>query len=251
VLTLRKINKKRGSAIEKTQTKEKRERGNSASEQFVQFIFFSVAREWRLLSEQDRESGRRRFEEVVAESSSAIQTHSYSTMGFTANADFMLWRKAGSPEPLQESISQLLATGLGPYLEISELFFGLTKPSVYTGHRTAQEQAIDSSDRAPYFVLYPFTKTADWYLLSKEVRQGMMNEHIKVGRTYPSISQVLLYSTGLADQEFIVGYETASLGEFQDLVIDLRGTEARRYTLSDTPIFTCIRRPLGETLALL
>ena len=88
-------------------------------------------------------------------------------------------------------------------------------------------------------------------LLSQEVRQGMMNEHIKVGRTYPSISQVLLYSTGLADQEFIVGYETSSLAEFQDLVIALRGTEARRYTLSDTPIFTCIHRPLSETLALL
>ena len=219
--------------------------------QFVQFIFFSVAREWRLLSDRDRQSGRRHFEVVVEESPSAIQTHSYSTLGLAAKADFMLWRKSGAPEPLQESLAQLLATGLGPYLEISELFFGLTKPSVYTGHRTAQEQAIDSSDQLPYFVLYPFTKTADWYLLSKEVRQGMMNEHIRVGRTYPSISQVLLYSTGLADQEFIVGYETSSLAEFQDLVIDLRGTEARRYTLSDTPIFTCISRPLSETLALI
>ena len=146
----------------------------------------------------------------------------------------------------------LVLVGLSDIVQTSKLVEnGLTKPSVYTGHRTAQEQAIDSSDRAPYFVLYPFTKTADWYLLSKEVRQGMMNEHIKVGRTYPSISQVLLYSTGLADQEFIVGYETSNLAEFQDLVIALRSTEARRYTLRDTPIFTCIRRPLGETLALL
>ena len=217
----------------------------------MQFVFFNVVREWRLLSERDRQSGRRRLEEVVEESGSAIQTHSYSTLGLAAKADFMLWRMAGAPEPLQESLAQLLATGLGPYLEVSELFFGLTRPSVYTGHRTPQEQAIEKSDRLPYFVLYPFTKTADWYLLSQEVRQGMMNEHIKVGRTYPSISQVLLYSTGLADQEFIVGYETSSLAEFQELVIALRSTEARRYTLSDTPIFTCIRRPLGETLALL
>ena len=79
----------------------------------------------------------------------------------------------------------------------------------------------------------------------------MMNEHIKVGRSFPAIRQVLLYSTGLADQEFIVGYETRNLDLFQDLVTALRHTEGRRYTLSDTPIFTCIHRSLDDTLALL
>ena len=78
--------------------------------------------------------------------------------------------------------------------------------------------------------------------MSREARQGMMNEHIRVGRTFPNISQILLYSTGLGDQEFIVGYETDSLSEFQDLVIELRSTEARRHTLADTPIFTCVNR---------
>ena len=78
--------------------------------------------------------------------------------------------------------------------------------------------------------------------MSREARQGMMNEHIRVGRTYPNISQILLYSTGLGDQEFMVGYETDSLSEFQDLVVELRSTEARRHTLQDTPIFTCVNR---------
>jgi chlorite dismutase len=35
------------------------------------------------------------------------------------------------------------------------------------------------------------------------------------------------------------------------LLIALRSTEARRYTLKDQPVFTCIHRPLAETLRLL
>jgi chlorite dismutase len=34
-------------------------------------------------------------------------------------------------------------------------------------------------------------------------------------------------------------------------VVALRSTEARRYTLRDTPIFTAIHRPLDDVLALL
>lgn len=79
----------------------------------------------------------------------------------------------------------------------------------------------------------------------------MTGEHIKVGRTYPKIAQILLYSTGLGDQEFIVGYETESLAEFQDLVTDLRSTEARRHTLADTPIFTCVHRSPERILELI
>ena len=87
--------------------------------------------------------------------------------------------------------------------------------------------------------------------MSKEARQGMMNEHIRVGHEYPMVRQLLVYSTGLDDQEFVVSYETEDLAAFQQLVIALRGTEARRYTLRDTPIFTCVYRPIVETLQLL
>jgi chlorite dismutase len=87
--------------------------------------------------------------------------------------------------------------------------------------------------------------------MSREARQGMMNEHMRIGHEYEDVRQVLLYSTGLDDQEFIVAYETEDLPRFQSLVIDLRSTEARRYTLRDTPIFTAIHRPLREALSLI
>ena len=55
---------------------------------------------------------------------------------------------------------------------------------------TTQDHAEQSQDKARYFVLYPFTKTVEWYLMSREARQGMMNEHIRVGRTFTNISQI-------------------------------------------------------------
>ncbi len=50
---------------------------------------------------------------------------------------------------------------------------------------------------------------------------------------------------------FVVSYEKEDLAAFQRLGIAQRDTEARRYTLRDTPIFTCVYRSLAETLALL
>ena len=66
-----------------------------------------------------------------------------------------------------------------------------------------------------------------------------------------SIDQLLLYSYGVDDHEFVVSYETDSLQEFQTLVMELRGTEGRRYTLSDTPMFTCVRMTPKQALDML
>jgi chlorite dismutase len=66
----------------------------------------------------------------------------------------------------------------------------------------------------------------------------MMNEHIRIGKQYREITQLLLYSFGLQDQEFVVVYETDDLSLFSKLVYDLRATEARRYTKADTPLHT-------------
>jgi chlorite dismutase len=128
--------------------------------------------------------------------------------------------------------------------------WGYTRPSQYTKARSTQEIDPFAETRKPYLVLYPFVKTIDWYLMSRDARQGMMNEHIRMGKQYPEITQLLLYSFGVQDQEFVVVYETEDLTMFSDLVTTLRGSEARRYTLRDTPLHTAIYHPAEETLAL-
>ena len=218
--------------------------------QFVQYLFFKVAPEWRRLPEETRHRGRRAFAAAVG-ADPAITTHAYSTLGLKVGAELLLWRKSLTPEQLQENLAALLQTGLGQYLEVSTILFGLTRPSLYTRRRTVQEQALDEQARLKYLIVYPFVKTIEWYLMSREARQGMMNEHMRVGHEYADVRQVLIYATGLDDQEFVVAYETDDLERHQQLVIDLRDTEARRYTLRDSPIFTAIHRPLDAALALL
>jgi chlorite dismutase len=217
---------------------------------FVQFLFFRVDPVWRRLAEEERTRGKREFGQVV-ERASHIKTFAYSTLGLKADADLMLWRIAASLDDLQETLSALMMTGLGKYLSVTYSLFGMTRPSQYTRRRTTQEQAIDEQERLRYLTVYPFSKTTEWYLMSKEARQGMMNEHMRVGHEHAQVRQVLLYATGLDDQEFVVAYETEDLFSYQGLLIALRSTEARRYTLKDQPIFTCIHRPIAEALDLL
>ncbi len=125
-------------------------------------------------------------------------------------------------------------------IEPVNLLWGLTRPSEYSKARSVQEIDPFAPARKPYLVAYPFTKTADWYLLGRETRQGMMNEHIRIGKGFRQITQLLLYSFGLQDQEFVVVYEMDDLALFSQLVYDLRDTEARRYTKSDAPLHTGI-----------
>ena len=47
----------------------------------------------------------------------------------------------------------------------------------------------------------------------------------------------------------MLGFETDNPGAFLDLVMALRESAARPYTLRDTPIFTGLFQPIRECLA--
>lgn len=218
--------------------------------QFVQYLFLKVDPLWRRLEADERQQGREEFAQVIRDAAPSLTTFAYSTLGLKIGTEMMLWWRTTSPECMQSTLSALLQTGLGRYCDPAYSLWGLTRPSIYTKRRTAQEQAIGEEQRMRYLIVYPFVKPIEWYLMSRDARQGMMNEHMRIGHEFADVRQVLLYTTGLDDQEFIVAYETENLERHQDLVIALRSTEVRRYTLRDTPIFTAVHRPLDEALAL-
>jgi chlorite dismutase len=218
---------------------------------FVQYTAFTVAPEWRRLDRAARADGRESFARAVEEAAPGVATWGYSTIGLKGGSDFLLWRRGTDPKAMQEMTARLLQTGIGVYSEITHQLWGFTRPSNYTKKATTQDQAIELDDRQTYLIVYPFSKTTEWYLMSRDARQGMMNEHMRIGHEYADIRQVLLYTTGLDDQEFVVAYECEDLPRFSQLVVALRDTEARRYTLRDTPIITAIYRPLREALELI
>ena len=225
----------------------------SADEQvYIQALGLGLDAAWRRRTDEERhDDGCRFLEAATAAELDGLRTTSYSTIGLEPGVDLLLWRMAPTIESLETSAAALLRAGVGRWLSVTHSFLGRIGPSQYVRKPTAQEQSASSGDRSRYLVVYPFTKSAEWYLLSKEARQGVMNEHMRVGHDYPSVRQALAYSFGLDSQDFVVAYETDDLVAFGDLVRALRSTESRRSTVADSPILLGVHRPLDEILALL
>ena len=225
----------------------------SAGDQtYIQALAFGLDPAWRRLSDDVRhEDGCRFAEAYVAGELESVRSVAYSSVGLEPGVDLLLWRMAPSVDALEATAAGLLRAGLGRWLTVRHSLIGRIGPSQYVRKPTDQEQSLFSGERSRYLVVYPFTKSTDWYLLSKEARQGVMNEHMRVGHEYPTIRQALAYSFGLDSQEFVVAYETDDLVAFGDLVRALRSTESRRSTVSDTPILLGIHRPIDEILSML
>jgi len=217
---------------------------------YVHALALGLDPAWR---RQTRDERCRSAEEFCAALSarSEVTTFTYSMIGLKAGVDMMLWSLAPSVEALEEKIAAALRTGMGTWMAPRQSFLGIIRPSQYVKRPTPQEQSLFSGERSKYLVVYPFTKSADWYLLSQEERQTVMNEHMKIGHRYQQVRQLLAYSFGVDDMDFLVAYETDDLAAFGDLVRELRGTESRRSTVRDTPIMTGIHRPIEAITRLL
>jgi len=219
---------------------------------YIQALGLGLESAWRRRSDEERHQDGCDFAAAVGQLDlQGGRTLSYSSIGLENGVDLLLWRMAPSVDALEESAAAMLRSGLGRWLSVTHSLVGRIGPSQYVRKPTEQEQSPFAGERSRYLVVYPFTKSTEWYLLSKEARQGVMNEHMRVGHEYPRIRQALAYSFGLDSQEFVVAYEMDDLVEFGDLVRALRSTESRRSTVSDTPILLGIHRPIDEILALL
>jgi chlorite dismutase len=220
--------------------------------QSVNFAFYKVDPAWRRLPKEEREASKKEFGAAVEEWRQRMLLIPYSTVGLRPETDFMLWRIADSLDLLQEMSRQLNRTALGAYLTTPYSFVAMTKRSIYVDKHVHPGQEGRRAAIVPgeyrYLFVYPFVKTRDWFLLPIERRQEMMDVHIKVGHQFPSVKLNTTYSFGLDDQEFVVAFESDKPADFVDLVMALRETEGSRFTLRDTPIITCIRKPIHETL---
>lgn len=217
---------------------------------YVHALALGLDPAWRRLSRDERCRSAEEFCTAVA-ASSRVSTFTYSMIGLKAGVEVLLWRLAPSLDALEEGSARLLRSGIGAWMTVRHSFLGVIRPSRYTKRPTPQEQSLFTGERSAYLVVYPFTKSSDWYLLGQDERQRIMNEHMKVGHRYKQVRQLLAYSFGVDDMDFLVAYETDDLVEFGELVHELRGTESRRSTVRDTPILTGIHRPIDEITRLL
>ncbi len=223
-------------------------RGTAKARQYISFSFYKLMPEFRRL---DIETQKRHMNDLVglvkANDPSKMFLLVYSCVGTRPDVDIMFWKISYALDQLQHFSAAINRLPIGGYLATPYSFLAQSKRSTYVdkidpAHDDTRTSIVPGQRK--YNFIYPFVKTRDWYLLSKQTRQGVMDEHIMVGNKYPSVKLNTTYSFGIDDQEFVVAFETDQPGDFLDLVQELRETEGSRFTLRDTPIFTCVQTPI-------
>lgn len=241
---------KEPSAEAKAQMRERASR--LTKRQYVRFAFYTLDNAWRRLPGNEQMQQKNELVNVIRSFNRRMLLRPYSLMGTRADAQLLLWQIAEDPQHFRELASAIAKTRMGGYLSLAYSYFSQTKRSLYEIRNapieddTEEEQLIIDPTESTYVFVYPFIKTREWYQLSQAARQGMMDEHIDIGRKYPSVRLNTTYCFGIDDYEFIVAFETDEPSDFLDLVQELRESTVSMYTLQDTPLFTCINMRLTK-----
>ncbi len=212
----------------------------------VKYTLYKVDPAWRRLPDEDRQASKQDFAPVLANYHDQTSLRTYSLIGTRADADFMLWTITNSMDDVQDFSAQILKTSLGRFLSTPYSYLAMIRPSEYFG-KTTDPDPVGSK----YLFVYPFTKKREWYSIPFEERRRIMREHVQIGHKYSSVTIHTSYCFGLDDYEFILSFETDYPEDFLNLVMDLRGSEASKYTAIETPIFTCISATPEKMLDLL
>jgi chlorite dismutase len=212
--------------------------------QYLKYTFFKIQPEWRRLPKIESKKGRDEFLNVLRDFENRMIMKFYSLIGIRGDCDFMIWSLTENLDDLQELVGRILSTKLGGYLTIPYSYLAMSRPSEYLGQHKHQGQEGLQTKKKPantkYLFVYPFTKKREWYNIPYEERRRIMGEHFRVGHKYPTVKINTGYSFGLDDQEFMLAFETDYPADFLELVMELRSSEASKYTALETPIFTCI-----------
>jgi chlorite dismutase len=211
---------------------------------FVKYTFLKLDPAWRRLPAPEREQHKREFLAACEDFSTDHLLQSFSLVGTRGDADLMLVMETENLDRIHEFHVVLGQSGLMKWASQPYSFLGLRKVSEYSD----EQRQVPRAFKGKYLFVYPFVKRREWYGLSPEERWRIMQDHIRVGREYPTVDNHTTYCFGIDDQEFVVAFDTDDAGAFLDLVQRLRTTEASAWTERDTPSFTCIRASLERTV---
>jgi hydrogen peroxide-dependent heme synthase len=216
---------------------------------YSNFWIYGLERDWRKLSQQERDAARCEMAEILCGSAGAGVTlrGAYSTVGLRHDTDLILWTVTTDLDAMQQLAVDINRSELGKYLENRYTYLGIALGSRYTADHAPAFIAGTPPKR--YLSVYPFIKSHDWYQLPFEERRKSMAEHGLMGREYPDILTNTTSAFGIADHEFVVALETDDLEDMVKMVEYLRGAASRPYTTVDTPIFLGTLKPVEEVLA--
>ena len=208
---------------------------------YFNFSFFKVDPKWRGMADLAKEESAKEVENIIK--NSRIMFRSYSNLGLRDDTDFLFWFAAKTVEEIQIVIEKLFKTVFGKYIVPSITYLSCTRPSIYAKEPKAHG-FVTGNNPKKHVIVYPFTKTREWYLLPKEKRQEIMDEHIAVSKKYPQIILNTTYSFGIHDEDFLLAFEVDDIRDFQDLIMDLRETQVSTYVKNDIPMIVCVKKDI-------
>lgn len=215
-----------------------------ARRHFVKYTFLQVDPSWRRLPEERRVVDKAEFLAACDDFATDHLLQGFSLIGTRGDADMLLITEAENLDRIHEFHVVLGQSGLAKWCTQPYSFLGMRKSSEYSD----EQRQVARPFSGKYLFVYPFIKARAWYAMAGDERRRMMQEHILVGKEYPTVDNHTTYSFGLDDQEFVVAFDTDDAGAFLDLVQRLRTTEASAFTARDTPSFTCIRTSLKRAV---
>lgn len=252
---------------------------STASPSYAVFWLYKADPTWRHLPPGEQQRARDEYVSVLERRDPSVVLRGvYSLVGFRGDADLLLWLHGPDLDAIQRLAVALNHSTLGRHLSAAYDYVGVVAQARYDPeHRPSFLRGLAPLN---YISMYPFVKTADWYLLPYERRRDLMADHGRLGRRYTvprtatpdevaaggeharvatavateartsgGILTNTVDSFGVGDQEFIVAFESDDVAELCRMVEELRTVEVRRYTKLDTPIFLGRRREPAEALA--
>lgn len=214
------------------------------------FASYPVFKVVESLDDSEREVGAKEAQGVLDDAADRVEVRGvYTTTGFGASSDLMMWWVARSADDIQELLVNLRRTRLGASMALTESFLGLVRPAEFA--RDHLPAFVKGEAPKKYACVYPFVRTPDWYLLDPKERGQLLRVHGEVGRGYGDVLANTTSAFGLGDYEWILAFEADGLERIVELIRALRATEARRYTKVEIPFITGIRRTLAEAVSAL
>lgn len=168
----------------------------------------------------------------------------YDVSGFRADADLLIWMHAPTPEALQSAYRAVLE-GAGGRLTPVWSNIGVHRAAEFNRAHVPAFLAGDAPRR--YVCVYPFVRGREWYLLPEADRGRMLREHGAAARDYGDVLANTVAAFALGDYEWLLAFESDELIRIVDLMRELRGVDARRHVIEETPFFTGPRSD-AETL---
>ncbi len=195
----------------------------------------------------DRRDAAQEIENLYKSWEGTVQVRgTYSTVGFRADADLMLWLHGDSPDVLQRALVEFRRTTVGRLIEPTWMFMGAVKPAEFTADHAPA--FVKGTPPEKFLCVYPFVRTPEWYLLPREERGELLREHGGAGREFPEVLANTTSAFGLGDWEWILAFEAERADSLVDCIRRLREAKARLYTKVEIPFVTGIRKSVADVL---